>query len=240
MSNPAPINTAVILAGGEGRRLFPLTASLPKPLVPVGDRPVIEYPLEQLVRCGIVKVHVAVNHLADQIRETLGDGSKYGVQLCYHEEALPLSTIGPLGLIENLPETFFVMNGDVITNIDLRKVGASHQSSGAIMTVVVCPRTERIDFGVIETDETHTVSAFIEKPSYSYLVSSGIYCMSRRLLEVIPKGRRFGFDELVQSLQQRGERIHTYHFDGYWLDVGRPDDYERANREISDIRFDIK
>jgi NDP-mannose synthase len=238
MSATDPITTAIILAGGEGRRLHPLTAALPKPLVPVGNRPVIEYLLEQMSRCGVQQAHLAVNHLANQIRDTLGEGIRLGLRLSYHTEPSPLSTIGPLTLIDDLPEQFFVMNGDIITNIDLRKVAGAHQESGAIMTVVVCPRTEKIDFGVIETDSKQMLAGFIEKPSYSYLVSSGIYCMSKKILAYVPRGERFGFDDLVDTLYQHKERINTYRFDGYWLDVGRPDDYERANREIGDIRFD--
>jgi NDP-mannose synthase len=240
MTAQLPISTAVVLAGGEGRRLHPLTSTLPKPLVQVGNRAVIEYLLRQLARCGVVKVHLAVNHLADQIRDALGDGIKYGLRLNYQTETTPLSTVGPLTLIKDLPEQFFVMNGDVITNLDLRKVGWAHQASGAIMTVVVCPRTERIDFGVVETDEQLALTNFIEKPSYSYLVSSGIYCMSKRILDHVPKGKRYGFDDLVHTLRQRSERINTFRFDGYWLDVGRPDDYERANKEIGVIRFDLE
>ncbi len=219
---------AVILAGGKGTRLQPYTAEIPKPLVTVGDRPIIEILLARMKKCGIKRVHLAVNHLAHLVMAALGDGSRLGIEIVYSREETPLSTVGPLKLIENLPEHFIVANGDILTDIDFQTLFDYHIDGGAKLTVATQQRTTKIDYGVLETSTQGTVSGFREKPTYTFVVSMGIYVFSREVLKVVPEGQRFGFDDLMLALLKRREAINTFPFDGFWLDIGRPEDYEKA------------
>lgn len=226
---------AVVLAGGKGTRLKPFTRALPKPLVPVGERPIIEILLAQLRRGGITHVHVAVHHLAHLIMAVLGDGKRLGLTINYSLEKSELSTIGPVKLIPDLPETFLVCNGDILTDIEVSRLFEAHEKSGARLTVATTTRAEQVDYGIIETDENGFVMGFSEKPERAYTVSMGIYVFSRSLLELVPGGRPYGFDDLMADLLSADERINTYPYDGYWMDIGRPDDYEQAQRDIERI-----
>jgi NDP-sugar pyrophosphorylase family protein len=224
---------AVILAGGRGTRLRPYTTTIPKPLVPVGERAILDIVLRRLRAAGVREVRMAVNHMADLIMAFFGDGAKFGLAIRYAVEDQPLGTVGPLAAIDDLPENFIVMNGDVLTDLDHADLFRRHVASGARLTLSTQRRTERIDFGVLEVDPSGgQLVGFREKPCYDFTVSMGVYVFHRSLVERIPSGRPFGLDELVLGMLADGERIHTYPHDGYWLDLGRPDDYERANREI--------
>ena len=227
--------TAVLLAGGRGTRLRPFTASLPKPLVPVGERPIIEILLTRLQRCGVRTAHIAVNHLSHLIMAVLGDGHRFGLDLQYSMEDIELSTVGPLTLINGLPDHFLVCNGDVITDLDFRTIYDHHVNSGCKLTVGTVERRESVDYGVLTVDTAGRVTGFEEKPEVSYLVSMGVYVFSREVLGLAPKGERFGFDDLMHALLDRGEAINTFRYDGYWLDIGRPDDYERAQVDLARI-----
>jgi len=227
---------AVILAGGKGTRLQPYTAEIPKPLVTVDDKPIIEILLARMKKCGVRKVHLAVNHLAHLVMAALGDGSRLGIEITYSREETPLSTVGPLKLIKNLPEHFIVANGDILTDIDFQTLFDHHIRSRAKLTVGTQQRTTRIDYGVLEMDAGGTVGGFREKPTYTFVVSMGIYMFSREVLKLVPEGRKFGFDDLMLALLERRESVNTFPFDGFWLDVGRPDDYRQANRDIEKIR----
>jgi NDP-sugar pyrophosphorylase family protein len=229
---------AVILAGGQGSRLRPLTAEIPKPLVTVGGRPVIEILLLRLQRAGVTKAHLAVNHLAHLIMAAVGDGSKFGLSVNYSQEPTPLGTIGPLRLIDDLPETFIVANGDILTDLDFSKLYQCHQQDSARLTVATVQRSSRVDYGVLEVDNDRRVTAFREKPEHQLTVSAGIYVFDRSLLQQVPPDRPFGFDELVLNMLKSGEAINTFPFDGYWMDIGRLEDYEQANNDsdrISDL-----
>jgi len=228
---------AVILAGGKGVRLRPYTTALPKPLVPIGDsHAILEIVLEQLASCGYRSVTLAINHLGRLIRAFVGDGARWGLAVDYVEETVPLSTVGPLfGLVDRLPEHFLVMNGDVLTNLDYGELLQAHRMSGAPLTVAVAARETRIDFGVL-TVEGDKVVGFTEKPSMTYQVSMGVYGMSRQTLGPYPAGLSFGFDQLVLDLLDRGDHPASYAFDGYWLDIGRPEDYDEANRSFATLR----
>ena len=223
---------AVILAGGKGTRLRPYTATLPKPLVPVGDRSILDIVLMQLKQAGVTRVTMAVSHLAHLIQAYFGDGGKWGLAIDYSLEDTPLSTIAPLTLIPDLPERFFVMNGDVLTDLDFPDLYRTHERTDADITVATFERDTRIDFGVLHADDEGRVVGFEEKPSYHFSVSMGVYAMSRRLLEVVPSGKPFGFDELMLACIEQGRRAFTYPHGGYWLDIGRPDDYAEANEKI--------
>ncbi|MEA2031800.1 MAG: sugar phosphate nucleotidyltransferase [candidate division Zixibacteria bacterium] len=222
---------AVILAGGEGKRLAPYTAEIPKPLVTVGDRPVIEILLHRLKKSGVRKSCIAVNHLSHLIIAALGDGSRLGMDLVYSYEEKPLSTVGPLTLIDNLPEHFLVANGDIITDLDFRRMFDYHISSQALVTVATCKRRSYSNYGVLEVDNTGRVTSFREKPSIKYIVSAGIYVFSHAVLEHVPRGVPFGFDDLMTTLLEKDLSIQTFPCEGYWLDIGRLDDYEQANRD---------
>ncbi|MBU0982652.1 MAG: NTP transferase domain-containing protein [candidate division Zixibacteria bacterium] len=228
---------AVILAGGQGRRLLPHTAEIPKPLVPVGDRPIVEILLGQLKKAGVTRVHMAVNHLADMIESALGDGSRLGLEIRYSHEPAPLSTVAPLKLIPDLPDNFLVINGDILTDLDVGRLYDLHTSKGVALTVATHARSETIDYGVITTGPDNVVRGFAEKPHYDFVVSMGVYVFARRLLTVVPEAVPYGFDDLMAELLKNGEPVLTCPYDGYWLDVGRPADYEQAQRDITTLDF---
>jgi NDP-sugar pyrophosphorylase family protein len=226
-----------ILAGGRGVRLRPYTTALPKPLVPIGEEyAILDIILQQLVAQGFTRVTLAIGHLGSLIRAFVGDGSRWGLSVDYAEEDKPLSTIGPLlNFLDQLPEHFLVMNGDVLTDLDYAALLRSHQESEAPLTVASYRRQVRIDFGTLETVDNKIVK-FVEKPTLSYGVSMGVYAMSRKTLAPYPRNVPFGFDELVLDLLAKDTKPHVFHFDGYWLDIGRPDDYDEANRSFARLR----
>jgi NDP-sugar pyrophosphorylase family protein len=221
---------AVILAGGKGTRLRPYTTEIPKPLVPVGEHPIIEILLTQLRRSGVEKVTLAVNHLAHLIEAVLGDGRRFDLDLRYSMEDRVLSTVAPLRLVKDLPDDFLVVNGDILTDLDFGLLFQYHLEQGAKLTVATHRRTDRIDYGVFETDADGAVLSFQEKPEYRFNVSMGVYVFSKDLVDCIPKDSAFGFDDLVYTMLSERQRIQTFPFDGFWLDIGRLDDYERVNR----------
>lgn len=227
---------AVILAGGKGVRLRPYTTTLPKPLMPIGDKhAILDIVLEQLAACGFTSATLAINHLGPLIKAFVGDGSRWGLRVDYVEEDRPLSTVGPLfALKDALPEKFLVMNGDVLTDLDYADLLRRHALDGSGLTVAIAERTHRVDFGVLDVEASRIVG-FREKPDLRYQVSMGVYGMSRRTLAPYPPGRPFGFDELVLDLLARGDHPATYPFAGFWLDIGRPEDYDEANRSFAEI-----
>lgn len=228
---------AVILAGGKGVRLRPYTTTLPKPLVPIGDsHAILEIVLHQLSAYGFRSVTLAINHLGRLIRAFVGDGSRWDMEVDYVEETVPLSTVGPLFVLrDRLPEHFLVMNGDVLTNLNFGDLLQAHVVSGAPLTVATVLRSAKIDFGVLEVNDAKIVG-FSEKPSLTYQVSMGVYAMSRATIEPYPDGLAFGFDQLILDLLQQRRPPASYQFDGYWLDIGRPDDYDEANRVFAGLQ----
>jgi NDP-mannose synthase len=219
---------AVILAGGRGTRLRPYTISLPKPLMPIVDKPILEIIIGQLAAQRFEHITLAVSYQAEILRAYFSDGGKWKVRIDYSLESEPLGTMGPLKLIADLPETFLVLNGDVLTDLNYAQFVRSHANEGALFTISAAAREQKIDFGVLDVGEDHMLRGFHEKPSVPYLVSMGIYCMNRHVLDWIPEGKPFGFDHLVLELLARGQPIRTVTHAGYWLDIGRPDDYEKA------------
>ncbi|NLK91878.1 MAG: NTP transferase domain-containing protein [Bacteroidales bacterium] len=219
---------AILLAGGKGTRLKPYTLTMPKPLVPVGDYPIIEIIIRQLAKNGFTHITLTVNHMADMIKEFCGDGSKWGILIDYSLETKPLSTMGPLKLIQDLPENFLVMNGDVLTNIDYGQFFDKHVQEGNVFTVSAYERDHKVDYGVLETNETNQLVAFKEKPILHYKVSMGVYMLNKACLDVIPDDTFYGFDHLMLDLIKNNNPATVKVFDGYWLDIGRPDDYEQA------------
>lgn len=228
---------AVILAGGKGIRLRPYTTRLPKPLVPIGDEfSILDIILSQLSQSGFDSVTLAVGHLGQLIRSYVGDGHRWGLAIDYTVEETPLGTMGPvLQVLDRLPERFLVMNGDVLTDLDYADLLRRHTDTEAPLTVATYQRRVQTDFGVLTTDNGRVVE-FTEKPTIDYRVSMGVYGLSRRTLTEYQPGLPFGFDELVLDLLARQTPPLEYAFDGYWLDIGRPDDYDRANAEFDLIR----
>jgi NDP-sugar pyrophosphorylase family protein len=224
---------AIILAGGKGTRLAPYTTVLPKPLMPVGEMPILEIVIRQLQRHGFDDLTLAVGYLAELLMAYCGDGSKFGVKLGYSREEQPLGTAGPIALVPNLNETFLVMNGDLLTTVDYGAMLKYHRERGALATIACYPRDVKIDLGVLDVDADNWVANYIEKPTYHYSVSMGIYLFEPEILKYIPKDQRLDLPELVIKLMQDGTKVNVFNFDGYWLDIGRHDDYERAIEEFA-------
>lgn len=223
---------AVVLAGGRGKRLIPYTTIFPKPLMPIGDMPILEVVIRQLKRHGCEEITVAVGHLAELVMAFLNDGKKFDLKINYSIEDKSLGTAGPLSLIKGLDETFFVMNGDVLTDLNYSELYQYHKGGNAIATVASYERNVKIDFGVIETDSNDFIQQYIEKPSFNYRVSMGIYVFEPLVLKYIKLNTYFDFPDLVRSLITEGQKVASYLFKGYWLDIGRPDDYEKAINEF--------
>jgi NDP-sugar pyrophosphorylase family protein len=227
---------AIILAGGKGTRLRPYTVTLPKPLVPVGEHPILELVIHQLKKAGVSKITLAVNHMADLIMAYCGSGDKFGVKIEYSLEDKPLSTVGPIKLIKDLPDNFLVMNGDVLTDLNYEELYQNHLNSNALLTVATYHREVKIDFGVMQLDKIlNTIIGFSEKPTYKFDVSMGVYVFNRKILERVPSNQFYGFDNLVIDLLNRKEKINAYPYSGYWLDIGRPDDFEQAQNDVMKI-----
>jgi NDP-sugar pyrophosphorylase family protein len=225
---------AIILAGGKGTRLRPFTLTLPKPLVPIGDTPVLEIIIRQLKQRDFGHLTMAVNHQADIIRAYFGNGDKWGIQIDYSLESMPLGTMGPLRLIRDLPDNFLVMNGDILTDLDFDAFLRKHTSEGNLFTISAARRQQLIDFGVLGTDAAGYLNRFDEKPKESFLVSMGVYAVSHRILEWLPKDQPYGFDQLMRALIQEGQKVAVKEHPGYWLDIGRPEDYQRATDDFAD------
>jgi NDP-sugar pyrophosphorylase family protein len=228
---------AVILAGGKGTRLRPYTTSIPKPLVPIGDESaILEIVLRQLARDGFKRVTIAIGHLGELIRAYVGSGEQWGLEVDYATEAKPLSTMGPVvAILDKLPEQFLVLNGDILTDLSFSALLDAHSASNAQLTIATYHRHVDVDFGVL-TVEAGRVVGFVEKPTLNYQVSMGVYAVSRAALAGYPAGEALGFDRLVIDLLAAGRNPASYAFEGYWLDIGRPEDYDRANSEFVRLR----
>lgn len=229
---------AVILAGGKGTRLAPYTTVLPKPLMPVGEMSILEIVMRQLAHYDIRDITLAVGYLAELLMAYCGDGSKFGVKLDYSREEQPLGTAGPISLIQNLNETFLVMNGDLLTTIDYGAMWKYHEERGAIATLASYRREVKIDLGVIESEDGW-VKDYIEKPAYQYMVSTGIYIFEPEVLKFVQRAQRLDLPELVLRLMHSGHKVNVYNFDGYWLDIGRHDDYDTATQEFARHRSEF-
>ncbi len=227
---------AVILAGGRGTRLRPYTVVLPKPLMPIGDMPILEVIIRQLSSHGFSKITLAVNHQAEIIKAFFNDGSKWNIHIEYSNEDSPLGTMGPLRNIQSLPEDFLVMNGDILTNLNYANFFENHITQKNIFTISSYLREQPVDYGVLVPDENRVLKEFIEKPRYTYEVSMGVYMMSREALNFIPHNKEYGFDKLMIDLIAAQKPASVERFDGYWLDIGRPDDYAQAIDEFDRLR----
>jgi NDP-mannose synthase len=227
---------AVVLAGGQGTRLRPYTLVLPKPLMPIGEFPILEVIIRQLAYYGFTTITLAVNHQASIIKAFFGDGASWGVKIDYALEDMPLGTMGPLKRMKNLPENFLVMNGDILTDLDFCKFYENHEKKSNIFTISSYQREHIVDYGVLEPDEHGFLRAFNEKPKLKYEVSMGVYMLNRSVIEMIPVNKAYGFDNLMLDLIAAGTPAAVKSFHGYWLDIGRPDDYIKAIEEFEKLR----
>jgi NDP-sugar pyrophosphorylase family protein len=228
---------AVILAGGRGTRLKPYTNVFPKPLMPIGEKPILEIIINQLVAHGIEDIIITVGHMSALIMNFFGDGGQVGAKIRYFKEEKPLGTSGNLGsLKEELTDTFVVINGDTLTTLNYSQMIDEHIRNGSVATVALKRREVYIDFGTVEIDDANSIREYIEKPTLSYLVSIGVNIFNPRVLNYIKAGERLDFPDLVRTLISSGETVKGFIFDGYWLDIGRPADYDKANEEIEQIK----
>ncbi|MDZ7372416.1 MAG: sugar phosphate nucleotidyltransferase [candidate division KSB1 bacterium] len=230
---------AIIMAGGCGVRLAPYTTVIPKPLLPVDGMPIVEIIIRQLRNHGFDRVTLALGHLADLIRAYLGDGSKFGVRIEYFVETHPLGTIAPLALVENPEPHFLVVNADLLTNLNYADMIRYHLSNGALATVGTYELRVPIDLGVVETNGDSLITGFQEKPRVALKVSMGVYAFDARVCQYLEKGRPMDFPELLRILLERGEKVISYPFRGYWLDIGRHSDYAKAIEEFRSIRTEL-
>jgi NDP-sugar pyrophosphorylase family protein len=219
---------AVILAGGQGTRLRPYTTVLPKPLVPVGEQPIIELIVRQLAVAGVKEIDFCVGHLGELMRAYFEESAAKppGMVFRYHWEDEPLGTAGALHLIDPPTEPFLVMNGDILTTLDYAELMRYHVEDGAALTVGTHNKDVSLALGVIEGDEG-TVTGYVEKPTLHYEVSMGIYAYSPEALSHVPHNH-FDFPDLVLALLAASERVASYHYDGAWFDIGTPLEHEAA------------
>jgi NDP-sugar pyrophosphorylase family protein len=219
---------AVMLAGGRGTRLRPYTTVLPKPLLPIGEVPVAEILIRQLAAAGIQHVTMAVGHLASLLQAYFGDGERFGLRIDYSLEREPSGTAGPLALVDGLNGTFLVVNGDLLTTLDFAAMIESHARADATATVGVHRQELQIELGVLETDG-EDVTGYIEKPRHTYEASVGAYVVEPEVLDFIPSGQPYDLPDLIGALIAAGRAVKAFRFDGHWLDIGRPQEYEHAS-----------
>ncbi len=227
---------AVVMAGGFGTRLRPLTNDMPKPMLPVGGRPLMELIIDQLRSSGIQQVHIATHHKADKIVEHFGDGKAFGVNLAYLNEDRPLGTAGALGLLAAPKDPFLVINGDILTGLDFRAMVAFHRDHQAELTVAVRKYDIKVPYGVIESDGTF-VKALVEKPTLDFFVNAGIYLLEPSVHHRIPAGQRFDMTELIHLLLAEGHRVASFPVIEYWLDIGKHVDYQQAQEDVKNGRL---
>jgi dTDP-glucose pyrophosphorylase len=222
---------AVVMAGGFGTRLRPLTDDLPKPMLRVGDRPLLERTIEQLRNAGIRHVNVTTHYLPEKITDHFGDGRDYGVQIAYVNEDRPLGTAGGLALVKDSREPLLVINGDILASIDFRDLARYHRKHGADVTVCVRRHKIPIPYGVMECEGARLVRVR-EKPNVDLLVNAGIYLLEPSVRDYLPRGERFDMTDLIERLLAAGRPVATYPILGYWLDVGRHEDFDRAQEDL--------
>jgi dTDP-glucose pyrophosphorylase/CBS domain-containing protein len=234
-SAPLPLR-AVVMAGGFGTRLRPYTETVPKPMLPLGDKPLLEHVIAQLRDAGITRVNVTTHYMPEKIRDHFGDGAAHGVHIEYVDEDRPLGTAGALGLIERDTQPLLVMNGDILTRVDVRAMFCFHREQRAAMTVGVRQYETRVPFGVVEVDGP-CITRIIEKPTHTFLVNAGVYLIEPSAHARITRGEAVDMPDVIARLVAAGERVASFPVVEYWLDVGRPDDYARAQADVQEGKW---
>lgn len=231
-----PIHVA-IMAGGEGKRLRPLTETVPKPLLRVGDKPIIEYNIDRLMTYGVENIHISVNYLGDKIKDYFQDGEHKGIKIEYITEASSLGTVGALSLGKfDTYDSILFMNSDLLTDIDFEAFYLEFINSGADLAVVSIPYKVNIPFGVLETENT-VVRSLIEKPTYTYYSNAGIYLIKTEVLNQIPYNKFYNATDLMEDIIKQNGKVINYPHLSYWLDIGRMEDFEKAQRDIRYIKL---
>jgi NDP-sugar pyrophosphorylase family protein len=233
-ANPLAGTKAVILAGGKGTRLRPLTAVFPKPLVPLGYKPIIEVLLTKLKNSGLHDITISTGYLAELIMAVCGDGSKFGLSIRYSREDSPLGTAGPLGQMELGADSVIVMNGDLLTTLSFADVLSCHDQYQADVTIAVHRREVKIDFGVVDSDAEGAFTGFREKPVFDYEVSMGVNVLSANARSLIKKGEYLDMPSLILKVHESGGKVCCYREHGYWLDIGRMEDYAQAQADFEE------
>ena len=228
---------AVVMAGGRGERLRPLTDNTPKPLLKIGDKPIIEHNIDRLVSYGVDDFWLSVRYLGEQLEDYFKDGSEKNIKTDYIWETEPLGTIGAISKVDNFKHDYIlVTNSDILTNLDYEDFFLSFLESGADLSVVTIPYDVKIPYAVLETNNNHVLS-FKEKPTYTYYSNGGIYLMKKEVLDLIPKKTFFNATDLMEALIHNNFKVHSYPLRGYWLDIGKHEDFKKAQEDINHIKF---
>ena len=230
---------AVVLAGGKGTRLAPYTNILPKPLMPIGNMPILEVMIRQMKHAGFEEVILTVGHLAELLQAFFNNGNRYGLKIRYSFEDKPLGTAGPLALVGGLTDTSLVCNGDVLTNLDLKDLLRFHDEKKGIATIAMHHRLVNVNLGVIQSNDNNEITDYLEKPSLEYMVSMGIYIFEPAVLNYIQPNTYLDFPDLVHKLLSAGVKVFGFPFDGYWQDLGNPDDYQQAQQDFESMQSQI-
>ncbi len=229
---------AILMAGGEGKRLRPLTENTPKPLLKVGDKPIIEYNIDRLIQCGIKTINLSINYLGDQLIEYFGNGEAKGISIQYVKEDKPLGTIGSILLVDEFHhDDIIVMNSDLLTNIDFADFYKMYKSSGADMAVAATSYNVDVPYAVLEVNNENQVKSLKEKPRYTYYSNAGIYILNKALLKMIPTGEFYDITDLMERILEMNLKLVTYPINGYWLDIGKHDDFKKAQEDIKHIKL---
>ncbi len=226
---------ALILAGGLGTRLRPYTSVIPKPLMPVGQKPILEWLLNKMVNNGFEDIFISVGYLAGLIEAYCGDGSKYGAKITYLREDRPLGTAGPIHLMNDIEEPFIITNGDILTDLNYRDLYEYHLSGEQELTVATFNKKTQIPLGVLSISEESFIYDYDEKPTLGHDVSMGVYCCSKEILNHVPKNTRYDLPDLVKGLILKELKVGSFLHEGKWLDIGNHDDYELAQKEIENF-----
>ena len=230
------IKRAILLAGGKGTRLKPFTKILPKPLMPIGKFTILEIVIKQLKYYGFRHITITVNHQAKLIKAFLGNGKKFNVTIDYALEKKPLGTMGPLKGIKDLPDNFLVMNGDILTDLNFNKLYNIHKKNKNLFTISSYKRKDSIDYGLLKINKKNTLIKFVEKPNKIYQVSMGIYIIEKKIIKYLPNNRYFGFDHLMYKLLKLKKNVKVINHNGYWLDIGKPEDYINAIKQFKKMK----
>jgi dTDP-glucose pyrophosphorylase/CBS domain-containing protein len=227
--------SALVMAGGFGKRLYPLTKEFPKPMLPIGDRPILEFIIQQLKHSGIQRVNLAIHYKGEMIEDHFGDGENFGVSINYIKEEEPLGTVGALGLMNTSDEPILIINGDILNKIDFRSMAKFHRMQKAEITVAIKKYDFQVPYGVLECDGP-VIKQIHEKPLYSFFVNAGIYIVQPSVKKFIPKAKPFDMPDLLKALIRHKHTVVSYPIVEYWLDIGRHDDYQQAQRDIREER----